>query len=209
MKNTNLYSSWSATFEKAISDDLEKCFSIVTEHYSNSFRHYHNLKHIENLITQIETLSLSAYDNAILINVALFHDVIYKAVRKDNELKSAEFAAYWLSKLNMRTAELEIICDIIRSTNTHQSSDLLTQLFLDIDLSILGENEENYQKYLVKIRKEHISIPNYLYKIGRKRFLKNMLSRKAIFSTYEYFETFENQARKNLSNELNVLKKQL
>jgi len=209
MKNTNLYSSWSATFEKAISDDLEKCFSIVTEHYSNASRHYHNLKHIENLITQIETLSLSAYDNAILINVALFHDVIYKAGRKDNELKSAEFATYWLSKLNMRTTELEIICDIIRSTNAHQSSDLLTQIFLDIDLSILGENEENYQKYLVKIRKEHISIPNYLYKIGRKRFLKNMLSRKAIFSTSEYFETFENQARKNLSNELNVLKKQL
>lgn len=207
MKATDIYIIWSATFEKALFKDLEQCFLIVTEHYDNPNRHYHNLKHIEDLITQIEQLSLSANDKAILINVALFHDVIYNAGRKDNEQKSAEFAGFWLSKLNMGTIESEIICDIIRSTNTHQSSDLLTQLFLDIDLSILGGNEENYQEYTAQIRKEHIQIPNFLYKIGRKRFLKQMLSRKVIFATTEYFEAFENNARKNLKNELIDLSK--
>ncbi len=207
MKATDIYTIWSATFEKALFKDLEQCFLIVTEHYSKPNRHYHNLKHIENLITQIQQLSLSADDNAILINVAVFHDVIYKAGRKDNENKSAEFAANWLSKFNLGTIESQMIFDIIRSTNTHQSSDFLTQLFLDIDLSILGENEENYQEYIVQIRKEHIQIPNYLYKIGRKRFLKQMLSREVIFTTPEYFEAFEIDARKNLKNELIDLSK--
>ena len=207
MKGTDIYTIWSATFEKALFKDLEQCFSIVTEHYANPNRHYHNLKHIENLITQIQQLSLSADDNVILINVAVFHDVIYKAGRKDNEHKSAEFAAYWLSKLNLGPIESLLICNMIRSTNTHQSSDILTQLFLDIDLSILGENEENYQEYTVQIRKEHVQIPNYLYKIGRKRFLKQMLAREVIFATPEYYEGFENLARKNLRNELNSLKK--
>lgn len=207
MKATDICTIWSATFEKALFKDLEQCFSIVTEHYANPNRHYHNLNHIENLITQIQQLSLSANDNAILINVAVFHDVIYKAGRKDNEHKSAEFAAYWLSKLNMGPIESLLICNIIRSTNTHQSSDILTQLFLDMDLSILGENEENYQEYTVKIRKEHIQIPNFLYKIGRIQFLKQMLSREVIFATPEYFEAFEDHARKNLKNELNDLSK--
>ena len=103
MKATDLYTTWSATLEKALFKDLEQCFSIVTEHYKDPNRHYHSLHHIENLITQIRRLSLSTYDNAILINVALFHDVIYKAGRKDNEFNSAEFAAYWLSKLKLGT----------------------------------------------------------------------------------------------------------
>lgn len=207
MKATDIYTIWSATFEKALFKDLKQCFSIVTEHYANPNRHYHNLNHIENLIAQIQQLSLSTDDNAILINVALFHDVIYKAGRKDNESKSAEFAAYWLSKLNLGPIESLLICNIIRATNTHQSSDFLTRLFLDIDLSILGVNEEAYQEYTFQIRKEHNQIPNSLYKIGRKRFLKQMLSREVIFATHEYFEAFENNARKNLKNELINLSK--
>lgn len=207
MKTTDIYAIWSTTFEKASFKDLEQCFSIVSKYYNSPNRYYHNLNHIDNLIKQIEQLSLSKGDNAILINVALFHDVIYKAGRKDNEHKSAEFTAHWLLKLNLGTIESKMICDIIRSTNTHQSSEFLTQLFLDLDLSILGVNEENYQEYTAQIRKEHIQIPNYLYKVGRKRFLKNMLSREVIFFTSEYYETYENLARKNLRNELNELSK--
>lgn len=206
MKTTDIYTIWSKTFENAVSEDLEQCFSAVTEHYTNSSRHYHSLKHIANLIKQIEQLPLSKDDKVMLINVALFHDVIYKAGRKDNEHKSAEFAGYWLSKLNLGTIKSKIVCDIIKATKTHQSQDFLTQLFLDIDLSILGVNEKNYQEYTVQIRKEYVQIPNYLYKIGRKRFLKEMLSREVIFSTSEYYEAYENQARKNLSNELSGLK---
>ena len=206
MKTTEIYTIWSTTLEKALFKDLEQCFSIVTEQYTKPNRHYHNLNHIENLMAQIEQLSLSIDDKAILLNVALFHDVIYKAGRNNNENKSAEFAGYWLSKLNLGTIDSQIICDMIRSTKTHKSSDFLTQLFLDMDLSILGENEENYQAYIIQIRKEHIQIPNYLYKIERKRFLKVMLSREVIFSTSEYYEAFENRARRNLRNELNTLK---
>lgn len=207
METIDIYAIWSETFEKAHFKDLKQCFSIVTEHYNKPNRHYHTLRHVEDLIKQIGQLSLSTDDHAILVNVALFHDVIYVAGRKDNELKSAEFANNWFSKLNLRTIESQVICDIIRSTSTHQSSDFLTQLFLDIDLSILGENEENYQEYIVQIRKEHIQIPNYLYKIGRKRFLKGMLSKEFIFSTSEYYRDFEKLARRNLTNELNALKK--
>lgn len=207
MKATDLYTIWSQTLEKALTKNLEQCFLIITEHYTNSNRHYHNLKHIENLITQIGPLSISEDHKLILINVAVFHDVIYKAGRKDNEHKSAEFAGYWLPKLNLGAFETQLICDIIRATNTHQSSDFLTQLFLDIDLSILGVNEEDYYEYTVHIQKEHFQIPKCLYSIGRKRFLKKMLAREVIFATPVYYDHFENKARKNLENELNSLKK--
>jgi predicted metal-dependent HD superfamily phosphohydrolase len=207
METRNIYALWSATFENAIFKDLKQCFSIIIEQYTNPNRYYHNLNHIGNLISQIEPLSLPKDNKAILLNVALFHDVIYISGSKNNERKSAEFAAYWLSKLNFCTIKSQMICNIIRSTNTHESSDDLTQLFLDLDLSILGGNEEKYLEYIGQIRKEHIQIPNYLYKIGRKRFLNHMLSREFIFSTSEYYRDFEKIARKNLNNELKALNK--
>lgn len=207
MKTTEIYTIWSATLEKALLKDLEHCFLLVTEQYEGPNRYYHNVRHIEHLMSQIKALSISEDDKAILIQVAVFHDVIYKAGRNDNESKSAEFAAYWLSKLNMGVVETQVICDIISATNTHESSDFLTQLFLDMDLSILGVNEDAYQEYTLRIRKEHIRIPNFLYSRGRKRFLKKMLDREVIFATPTYFEAFENSARKNLRNELNSLLK--
>ncbi len=205
MKAINIYNIWSVTLKKAAPKDLEHCFSIVKTYYNHPQRFYHNLTHIETLISQIEQLSLSEKDYTILINVALFHDVIYKAGRKDNEYKSALFAAHWLSILHLETSTSEMICDIIRSTKSHKSSNSLTQLFLDIDLSILGENQKKYSVYRKQIRREHTYIPNYLYKIGRKRFLNTILCRQNIFYTPSYYEAFESIARKNLKNELKEL----
>jgi len=206
MKTTNI-DTWKKIFPKGKQETIEQCYSIVIQKYSQTNKHYHNLNHIDTLIHQIKQLSLTESDEHILIQVALFHDVVYVPGRKDNEHKSAEFAKKWLSKLNMHDSTSQKICDIIRSTNTHQSSEFLAQLFLDLDLSILGVNEKTYQEYTAQIRKEHIKIPNYVYKVGRKRFLKNMLSREVIFLTSEYYEAYENRARKNLRNELNALKK--
>ena len=105
--------------------------------------------------------------------MALFHDVIYIAGRKDNEQKSADVAAFWLTKLNFEPNQIQLISEIIKATTTHKSSNFITQLFIDMDLSILGESEIKYLEYKAQIRKEHAQIPNCLYKIGRKRFLKD------------------------------------
>ncbi|WAC02499.1 hypothetical protein N7U66_01950 [Lacinutrix neustonica] len=205
METTNINTTWEKRYPKASLEDIEDCYSLVVKHYSKPNRHYHNLNHIKSLISQIKQLSLTTYNENILINVAIFHDVVYVSDRKDNEQKSAEFARNWLSKLNMDDNTSQIICDIIRATSNHESNDFLTQLFIDMDLSILGENELNYQKYISQIRKEHYKVPNYLYKIGRKRFLTKMLSRTFIFSTPKYYESLEKIARKNITNELNSL----
>ncbi len=205
METTKLFTIWKTTCSKASLRDLENCFSLIIKNYSSSTLHYHTLKHVDHLIRQIQQVTRSKKHQNILINVALFHDVIYIAGRKDNEQKSANFAKYWLSKLEFDTTTIEVICTIIRATNTHQSSDPLTQLFLDMDLSILGQSDVRYQDYLTQIRKEHAQFPCCLYNFGRTQFLKTMLSRAAIFSTATYYKAFEATARKNLTTELHVL----
>lgn len=206
MKTTDIYTTWGATFGKALATDLKQCFSEIMAHYTNPNRHYHTFDHVADLTAQIGQSSLSLDNKAVLLNVALFHDVIYQAGRRDNERKSVEFATKWLLKLNMGAKKTEQISKMINATGTHDSSDRLTQVFLDMDLSILGATAEDYKVYTAQIRKEHRKVPGCLYTMGRKRFLKAMLSRAVIFYTPKYHEAFEKRARKNLQNELNHLK---
>ena len=78
------------------------------------------------------------------------------------------------------------------------------QLFMDIDFSILGSSESEYNEYTKGIRKEYSSFPNFLYKKGRLDFLEKMLKKENIFLTLE-FKKFEEIARKNILNEINSL----
>ncbi len=205
METTNI-DIWKRAFPNARLEDIAQCSAMVIKHYGQSNRHYHNFDHVTALIRQIIRASLIRSDENILINVALFHDVIYIPGRKDNEHKSAELAKKWLAILQVDTHTAQRTCAIIKATASHKSDDFLTQLFLDMDLSILGANELNYQEYTSQIRKEHYQVPHCLYKIGRKRFLAQMLSRTTIFSTPKYYKSFEKMARKNMKNELNSLK---
>ncbi len=205
MEIKEIFNHWKSTFTGSNCEALEPCFKQIISEYSKDNRYYHNIVHIGQLLEQITLLTLSVEEQTILINTALFHDVIYAAGSNSNEKKSAVFAFNSLSKLGLNKALISKVCEIIIATSNHESNCKLTQLFLDMDLSILGSNQGTYYNYTVQIQKEHKLIPTPLYKIGRKRFLKSMLSKSFIFSTNLYRDRLETQARINLSNELKTL----
>ena len=65
--------------------DLEKA-------YSGKIRYYHNLIHLEEMIAQFEIYqSQLTFPLEVLYSI-FYHDYIYKATSKENELKSAELA---------------------------------------------------------------------------------------------------------------------
>ncbi|WP_225876858.1 hypothetical protein [Flavobacterium muglaense] len=71
--------------------DLEKAHSAPS-------RQYHNLTHLEEMIALFDLYANRLTDpNAILYSI-FYHDIIYKATRKGNELKSAELAVAILPK---------------------------------------------------------------------------------------------------------------
>lgn len=81
---------------------------------------------------------------------------------------------------------------------------LSEQYFFDIDFSILGQRELEYNAYKQNIRLEYIQIPSLIYYFKRKSFLKKLLQKK-IYQTQWFSERYEEQAIKNIKHELSEM----
>ena len=178
----------------------------ISKKYNSSKRFYHNLNHITELIDLSIEYNSSIYDVEILQLSIFYHDVIYYAIKKDNELKSAVFCKKHLNKINYPKEKIEKCYEYILATKSHKSNNENDLNFLlDFDLAILGSQWADYEKYLNQIRKEYSIFPDIIYNNGRKKVLKHFLKQERIYKTDEFFSNFENVARENLSKELKQL----
>jgi predicted metal-dependent HD superfamily phosphohydrolase len=177
--------------------DLEKA-------YSGKSRHYHNLNHLEEMIELFDKYESELKSpNEILFSI-FYHDYIYKATKKDNELKSAEYAVKVLS--NNEAFDKSLVFDAICATQQHQHNKIEDiNWLIDFDLKILSKNWEAYQFYYNQIRKEYRIYPDFLYKPGRAKALKHFLENEFIFQTNEFRKLYEEKARMNIEKEMLLL----
>ncbi len=184
----------------------EKLWQQIEKNYTGKKRHYHTLNHLENLIAELSDLQNNIANwNAVLFAV-FYHDIIYKAHRKDNEEESARLAQKHLSLLNCREELIDQVNKLILTTKSHQlSDDNDVNLFTDADLSILGKDWETYSTYFHHVRKEYSIYPDLLYKPGRRKALQHFLSMDRLFKTDTFFNKYETAARANLKNEIALL----
>ena len=140
------------------------------------------------------------YPNEVLYAI-FYHDYIYISSRKDNELKSAQFALKILPKeINLNS---ELVFDMICATQMHQHNVIEDiNWLIDFDLKVLARNWEEYKIYFEQIRKEYRIYPDFLYKPGRKKALEHFLENEFIFQTTEFRELFEEIARGNIKREI-------
>jgi predicted metal-dependent HD superfamily phosphohydrolase len=75
-------------------------------------------------------------------------------------------------------------------------------LLLDLDLSILGAAPAEYCAYAEAIRREYASVPDGLYRAGRRRVLEDFLARERIYRTGRLSVLWEGPARANLADEV-------
>jgi predicted metal-dependent HD superfamily phosphohydrolase len=186
---------------------IESLFNSIVEHYSASARAYHNLSHIQSLLSMGLSLSDKIQNRDALYFAIWFHDVIYDTKRSDNEEKSAEFAVEALASLGVPEQTIAITRDMILATKHHRADDLSWDMkaFLDLDTSILGAPEEIYKEYSRAIRKEYSWVPGFLYRKGRMKVLNDFLDRESIYQTEEIGAKYETQARHNIAEEISAL----
>ncbi len=178
--------------------------------YTNTHRHYHNLHHLADLLTQADRLRTEINDFDTLELAIWYHDIICQCLRKDNEEKSAVFAKYRMEAIQYPREKLVRCYQQINATKLHQLSvqdDEDTAWLLDFDLAVLGSHWEAYTKYVDKIRKEYSIFPTFLYNRGRKKQLQLLLERDQLFHTPLYYDRFEGTARQNIRRELVLLSK--
>ncbi|MGB1240979.1 MAG: hypothetical protein ACPG49_00555 [Chitinophagales bacterium] len=194
--------------ENSLSESIvEEQWQNLRKHYQESHRHYHNLTHLQELFELLLPLAAKLEHPKAVYFAIFYHDIIYNSFRKDNELKSAEYADKVLPLLKVDSTTIQLTYSLIMATKDHHamlpSNDF--HYFLDADLAILGANREKYDAYAKAIRQEYRHVPSILYRRGRKKVLQHLLQKTPLYNTPEFFERFEAQARANIKMELKLL----
>lgn len=208
--NNRLYQLWLDLSSKYTNDNLflECHWEEIKEFYGEEKREYHNLHHISYMLHLAVNDQTELKDYDILQFAIWYHDIVYRATKSNNELKSAEFAQKQLKSLKIDPKRIKNCFNLIVSTKKHEILNAQNQdnaYLLDWDLAILGTTWESYEAYTQKIRKEYAMYPNFMYKKGRKKVLQHFLERPQIYYTEKYQSLWETIARENIQKELSLL----
>lgn len=210
-----VYQSW---LEKYLYDELnslnlfeqtnmKQFFDYCLKEYAKPNRHYHNLEHIVQCVTELKWFQantenkLSDKDYIQLLVAILAHDVVYgeKANQTDEELSAIKVLQY-LGGDYANASDLVLITQHLTQNNKDNLT-RLEELMISIDLSILAQDWEDYSEYAVKISKEYYYVPCDLYIEGRKAALQKILDKNKLFPSPE-FANKEDKARENIKREL-------
>jgi predicted metal-dependent HD superfamily phosphohydrolase len=175
-------------------------------------RAYHNLDHLREMLHHLqhhESSGVRPHDPLIFGVALVYHDIVYKPTRSNNEERSAQSAVKLLRRNPEVADERVTACRrLILATKQHQLSETDppdTPLLIDLDLAVLARPATDYDRYTAAIRKEYWMVPGFVYRKERTRVLAHLLDRPTIYQTPYGRKHYEAPARENLWRELREL----
>lgn len=180
----------------------------LTARYREPARHYHTLEHIVHCLEELDR-AVAPADRPDEAELALwFHDAVYDPRAGDNEARSAALADRMLGAAGIEPAARERIGSMIIAT-THAAAPRPgdTALVCDADLAILGSTPERYHRYVQQIGAEYAWVPEPVFRQTRATVLERLLARPSLYATAGFREKYEQRARRNLSAELDRLRR--
>lgn len=140
-------------------------------------RAYHTLAHIEHCLRFLDDVRphLTHADSA---EFALWcHDVVYIPGDTANETMSAILAVAATETFGLTGSFLQVGQHVLATTHSGRPDIVDTQYVVDIDMSVLGSDEERYAHYAQAIRAEFAVVTDEAWRVGRSEFLRKMLER--------------------------------
>jgi predicted metal-dependent HD superfamily phosphohydrolase len=195
-------SSYSRLYEL---DRVDPVFELLVTAYTQPDRHYHNLHHIEHLLTILAPFNQGKLRDPMAVFLAIwFHDFVYDPQLVDNEIQSAKAARELLTNLGGSIDLIGHVEQLILATQGHRASpeDFDKCVFLDADLAILGADPIAYQVYARSIRLEYSWVSDAAYRAGRIQVLESFLQRDRLYYTDLLFNELESLARHNIHQEI-------
>jgi predicted metal-dependent HD superfamily phosphohydrolase len=198
------FARWSqACMEVGVAPD-ESEYRRVRRAWRGMGRHYHTLDHLESCLHELDEVRALAVRPAEVELALWFHDAVYRSWRRDNEQRSADWAARAL-----RAASLECVARVRQMilATAHLDEELGgdTALVVDVDLAILGQPADVYMSFERAIRREYWWVPRARYVAARSKVLAGFLSRWAIYRHDALHEKYEARARANIAAALHKL----
>lgn len=133
---------------------LKVMIDMTKIHYIANGLAYHNWGHIQYMldVAKKEKIQLS---DTLIMSIG-FHDIVYDPKRDDNELKSFNFYFEKFGGVYMVHPQFnDQVCRNILATRSHRPYDDESSIMVDLDLYILSDEWEIYQKYSEDIKKEY------------------------------------------------------
>lgn len=209
-----LHAYWNA-FAKNLDADpfgIDIVWEWIESGYCESNRCYHTLEHIDHCLYEWDWFRGNLHkDSSDAIELAIwFHDIVYNTKASNNEEESAKLARNAIGVLGLADPLLsgKVVRLINCTKHTVQDVQITEEedLFLDIDLSILGAEPLVFDKYEANIRKEYEWVPLEIYCTKRVEILQSFLDRTFIFKTNAMRYSYEKTARENISRSIEDLK---
>lgn len=180
--------------------------------YATPVRAYHHMGHVQEVQRHYAEVAAGpgwSQPGEVFLAV-LYHDAIYQPGAADNEQRSAQLAIAHLERfLPEAGIDSQRVAALIRLTAGHGKltpDDLATDPypddaahFLDCDMAILGAAPPVFDAYDRAIAAEYRgTVPAWLFKLNRRRFLKGLLARERIYLSDFFHARLDAAARVNL-----------
>ena len=192
-----------ARISRTLQDDVE-WFGKIVQRYDEPHRRYHNQEHIAHCLAEFRAAPKLA-ENPAEVELALWlHDVIYDPKKPDNEEQSAEFARELCREA--RTEDWRVVKLILATKHSAAPLTEDERLVVDIDLAILGQDEDRFWRYEREIREEYAFVPEDVFRTKRAEILEKFLERERIYATDFFFGKYEETARRNLRESIRQLR---
>lgn len=182
-------------------------YGVLAARYSEPHRAYHTLRHIQQCLGEFDSVREEAGDPVAVEWALWYHDAVYDTHRRDNEELSAQMAEATARAAGFPEDRIRRAVEMIRvSTHRRTPTDPDGRLFIDIDLSILGQPAAAFAAYERQVRKEYEWVPEAEFKSLRAEILSTFLDRFSIYQTGTFQDRYEKQARMNLTASVLVLR---
>ncbi|HET8730421.1 MAG TPA: metal-dependent hydrolase [Moraxellaceae bacterium] len=197
---------WQALWRNAGGTPAPDLLTRLMAAYSEPHRHYHTLQHLCECLAHLQIMA-HVPDHPDEVGLALwFHDAILESGHQDNEARSAEWARQALLDAGLPETRANRVADLIMTT-CHNAipAGIDAKVLVDIDLGILGASPIRFDEYERQVREEYSHLPESVFRMGRLQVLQHFLDRPRLYSTTEFFEKYEGQARENLARSIRAL----
>lgn len=187
------------------------------ERYSQPWRYYHTLAHIEHVVQELTPVLGKLVRPDEVLWSAIDHDVeLRPAINgkpvKSNELDSALFSLRTIVNANgSHDTAVRVALAIIATDHKPRELSGDIKYLLDADMAILGQRWAVYGQYAFRdIPQEYLacSVTRKAFTVGRLAFLQR-LREKPIYLTQYFSQLYEEMARLNIDHEIRILTEEL
>ena len=178
----------------------------LLRHWQRWPRRYHDGRHLLACVRAAARHREALAQPGAVAWALWFHDAVYWPWKRDNEARSADWAHDAALRCGLGAGFADTVRALVMDTcHGVQPAPGDAAWLVDIDLGILGQSPETYARYAADVRREYFWIPRRRFAAGRQAVLRGFIARPSIYTTLDFRNRFEAQARANLAAEIERL----